>query len=189
MRTLIYVLAVVILFGCKSEVKRSYQTLFNVDSLVEKQISLLEQVNAKGTKLVTVGASRDTVEFSGIEQWKVELEVFKQLDMINRPANQDLYTVRRDEPNMVVIAPVKDTPKSIALTLTYDSADLLVGLDAEYNNHTAIFSTRSLMHMSFATVGSEQLLTSYRVSGGQKLMMGDSATFSLKAAVTIPDRK
>lgn len=181
----------VMAIGCGGEVRRDNQ-LFNIDSLLNAQVALLDKTRAQGIKQATVDGKRDSAIVSGSQQWQVELEVFRELDMINRPANREQYEMKvttTDSLKTVSYQPRDGSKKLITLMITYGPDSSLRRIEAAHENRTAIFSTHSSMYLAFADHKGASLLSTYRLSGSQHLLLGDSVAYILEGTVVVPDKE
>lgn len=188
----VFVLATsVMAIGCGGEVRRD-KLLFNIDSLLNAQVALLGKTGAQGIKQATVDGKRDSAVVSGSQQWQVELEVFRELDMINRPANREQYEMKVsviDSLKTVSYEPRDGGKKLITLKVIYGPGNSLRRIEAAHENQTAIFSTHSSMYLAFADHKGASLLSAYRLSGSQHLLLGDSVAYILEGTVVVPDKE
>src|SRR3982750_2015701 len=70
-------------------------SMYNIDSLVTSQVKFLSDNKAKLEKTAFIsGEKNDSVYIpSGQLAWKNELEIFSQLQAINKPINREYYII------------------------------------------------------------------------------------------------
>src|SRR5262245_46883071 len=77
------------------ETKREPFTFYPIDSLVSAQVMTLTAMKAQLQKQAVLGKTEDTITYSPKDSlaWLEELEIFSQLQAINKPANRGSYLV------------------------------------------------------------------------------------------------
>jgi hypothetical protein len=162
--------------------------LFDMDSLLDAQISLLGSTRATGIKQVSVGDQRDSVQLAaGSQTWKSELESFRQLGVINRPAYRDLYQIRNINQDSVFVKTFHasgDLPSSVELALTY-SGGRLQRLSGTYSVHNNLYNMLRQVELEFGDYQGKPILMRYTVTGVQKMVVGDSVQYSLDGKVMV----
>jgi hypothetical protein len=180
----------VVLIGCDSRVTMNTH-LYNIDSLVSEQSRLLAAGNAKLHKEAIVIDGNDTLEYTPKDSlaWNRELDVFRQLDAMNKPVNRSNYLVDDNlyDPgsNLTVKAfTALDELPVRSLRVFYDT-DIRTPrkIEAVYDEQNALYhSTRNLL-LEFQQVNNKNLLTSYSIDGGQKMILSDSVTFTVRGKI------
>ena len=85
-------LASVAMTSCTRPTETS--NLYNIDSLVTEQIIVLSSIKPKLEKHAVLGSGTDTLSYvPDSTQWNKELEIFRQLDAMNKPVNRSYYLV------------------------------------------------------------------------------------------------
>jgi hypothetical protein len=68
--------------------------LYNIDSLLAKQVSMLAAGKPKLNKHAALGGKSDTLTYiPDSAAWSRELEIFHQLDVMNKPVHKSKYLV------------------------------------------------------------------------------------------------
>lgn len=168
--------------------------LYNVDSLVTGQIVLLGENAAKLRKHAVInGVADDSLFVADTAVWKSELEIFTQLQSINKPANRENYLVDDGlfDPasNLTVKAfSVKketDLPVKYLRVFYQESIGKPRKIEALYDTKNTLYSSSRLLTLEFGHFRNKLILTSYEIEGGQQMKMGDSVMFKIKGDVVL----
>lgn len=190
--TLLSLLALaVLLAGCESGPRAS--ALYPVDSLVSAQVRALAEAKAVLHKEATLGGQTDRSVYTPKDTtaWTKELDVFRQLQEINKPVNHDSYIVDDGlyDPgsNLMVKAFTSTRPLPVmSMRVYYDhSISKPRKIEAVYAEENALYQSSKTLLMEFQQVNNKTVLTSYTVAGGQKMIMRDSVTFSVRGKIQI----
>lgn len=185
-------LLLVLLVSCEERTKRS-AIYYPVDSLVTAQIRFLSQGEAKVHKTTTLGGEDNAtlLTLKDTTQWLRELGIFRELDIINKPVNKGVYEIKDgiadNRSNLTVKtftarsgAPVK------YLRLYYqDSPEKLRRLEAQFDMGNLLYKSSRTLSLEFQDVYNKTMLTSYSISGGQKIFMGDTVRYAIHATVAL----
>jgi hypothetical protein len=184
-----------IIAGCDQ--KRSTVVFYYpVDSLMSAQISVLSKMKPSVRKTGTMGAaqSANLLKFDSAG-WVKELELFRNLNEINKPVNADVYdrTEAKDvSSNLTVrtfsVKPGRandDTPVRMLKIYYLKRPSNIRKLEALYFETNAMYNSTKNLSMEFEDFQGRPLLSGYGVSGGQKMFLGDSVSFSITASVVM----
>lgn len=171
---------------------RPSATLYPVDSLVSAQIHLLVRIGAALEKEALFDGEHDTVVYRpDSTAWKKELDIFLELDNINKPVNRNNYEVSdglRDSGSNLLIKEFKSTEKQpiVYLKVYYQGAlSRPRKIDALYEEINPMFKSRRQLTMRFDQVGDETVLTAYSVQGGQRIVLSDSISYYINGKVLV----
>jgi len=196
-RFTILLIAVVLLFTACENQRSNATRYYPVDSLVEAQVFYLYESKARLTKTATIGANHEqTTTTKDTTRWRHELAVFAQLDDINKPSNAAMYNVENGSPdvnsNLLVYAlEAKDDPEHpipVVLFKVYYLGNLnnIRKIEGLYREENSLLTSSRKLSMNFENINNKIVLTSYSVTGGQKMLMGDSVQYSVTGMITLP---
>lgn len=193
----IFLLAIVS-FSCSNKQKTT-DSLFDVDSVINAQVQYLSNQHAAISKTSSLGDSSSSVSTipKDTTAWKSELEIFNVLDLINKPINRNAYTIENQpdtKSNLLVrtfvikpslSADEKDVPIEYLKIYYQDSLEKIRKIEGQYRESSMMYKTSQFLNMEFQPVNDKMILTSYSISGGQKLFMGDSVQYKISTSVTL----
>ncbi len=187
-RIALFVLLSAALAACNS--RRREVILYPVDSLVTAQVNLLSGARARLHKQATLGFDIDTVmTVPDSMAWADELNIFRQLDLINKPVNVGSYRITDGEADtesnlMVKAFESREDHPVRYLRVFYDgSLDKPRRIEAHYLEENALFRSSRFLSMEFQQLDNKTALTSYSMEGSQKMMLKDSIKFSVRGKI------
>lgn len=164
--------------------------LYNIDSLVTEQIRLLATTKPTLEKHAVLGSGTDTLAYvPDSTQWNKELEIFRQLDVMNKPVNRAYYLVDDNlyDPgsNLTVKAFTALEPLPVRSVRVFYDTDILQPrkIEAIYDEENTLYKSSKNLLLEFQQIDNKNLLTSYSIDGGQKMILSDSVTFSVKGRI------
>jgi hypothetical protein len=181
----------ILLFSCGK--KSKVVPMYNIDSLVLAQVKNLAAERATLHKSAVIGLQKDDSVFtpSDTSAWLNELDIFRQLDVINRPINRDNYIIDDGlfdpSSNLTVKAfsAVENLPVRYLRIFYQESIHKPRKIEALYDDQNALYKSGRSLLMEFNQVNNKTVLTAYTISGGQKMIMGDSVTFLIKGNIVV----
>jgi hypothetical protein len=191
---LVVSISVCILLGLTScEKNRKQASLYHIDSLVSAQVKLLADSKARLYKQATIGAVTDDSTYIPADTigWNNELAIFRQLHAINKPINKDNYIVDdglfdpRSNLTVKAFSSRIDLPVRYIRVFYQKSLDSPRKIEALYNDENNLSKTGRLLTMEFQQVKNKNVITSYTVEGGQKMIFGDTVAFHIKGKIII----
>lgn len=186
-------LVMVTLLSCgpkRSDTKYYYA----IDSVLNEQIHHLAQSGATLAKKASIDGKEEQTTFvpKDTARWKYELDVFAELNDINKPANVGKYRTLphvQDVNSNLLIYTLESTEQLPVVFLKVYYLDTLTNIrkiEGLYREESSLLkSTRQLL-MEFHNINNKIVLTSYSLTGGQKMLFGDSVQFSVTGTITLP---
>ena len=173
----------------KKEVNAHY---YNIDSLINAQISYLPPKKIILIKETTLNGKSDTAHLSSHDTllWSNELDVFRQLRIINKPINIDAYTIE-NKPDPKSNLTIRSFTVKRKLPVEYlkvyfqGSPSNLRKIEALYQEGNSLYRSSRLLKMEFENIYNKITLTNYSIAGNQKMFLGDSVKFSIKGNLKI----
>lgn len=169
--------------------------LYDVDSLLQAQTDWLSKMKTSTKKVATLDGKENTSTLQGMGTtgWKSELEIFRDLDLINKPINRKAYQVEQNIPdtrsNLLIksITTVEELPVRSLKIYYHQTLQKIKRIEAQFQEANTLYSSSRFMTLEFHEINDKATLAAYSVSGGQKMFMGDSVQFSIQGTVTVRD--
>jgi hypothetical protein len=185
---------IIILFfltGCITGKQES--DFYPIDSLVILQHTQLRDMKAMLHKTASLQGKLDSVSYvPDSASWGKELDIFIQLQEINKPVNHGSYLVDDNlldpSSNLTVKAFTATEPE---LSVKYmkifyqHSIDKPRRIEALFDEKNELYESSRLLSMEFRQINNKTVLTSYSIDGGQTMIMGDSVAFLIKGQILI----
>lgn len=185
MRVLTLFLLVALGCGCQHLEPVEVSPYFDMDSLVDAQLSRIVRAQASLAKKTTLNGSTDEHTITpDSAQWANELQIFHRAN-INKPVLRGVYREKRsDQGDLSVLTYIPDSSKERTvrdLTIIRDKAKgTLHRIEATIVENNPLYATRRELQMVF---GPDNILSSYEVTGHQKMTMTDSVNFMIQATI------
>jgi len=184
----------VLVIGCSSDgKKKSVSYYYNLDSLLKSQKKLIIAKKAKLEKsaFVDQDSASNTYE-PDTEEWSDELTFFNKMD-INKPVLQGAYEssiVSDTKSNLTIRQYIPSKPKSVEvqyfkLYYLHDISNLKK-IEALYKEDNPIYKSTRHFTLLFDEIGNELMLRSFKVSGGQKMLLKDTVQFEVLGKIKLP---
>lgn len=175
-------------FSCESNSATS--KLFNIDSLVTQQINFLSLRKPTLSKVAVLGNVHDQLDYvPDSVGWSKELDIFRQLESMNKPINKTKYLVDDGlyDPgsNLTVKVFTSLEPLPVrSLRIFYDT-DIQKPrkIEAVFIEENSLYESAKNLLLEFQQINNKNLLTNYSIDGGQKMILSDSVTFSVKGKI------
>jgi hypothetical protein len=182
-------LVAVALAGCKSQPSRAI--FFPIDSLVSSQIRHLTTIRAGLFKEASLSGKTDTVHYTPVDTlaWIKELDVFRKLDIINKPVNKGSYRIKDglidSGSNLTVKAfeSLKDLPVVYLRVYYQGNVKKPRRVEALYKEANLLYQSSRFLSMEFQQIENNMVLIAYEIRGGQKMVLGDSVSFHINGRI------
>lgn len=178
----------IVLVACQT--RKPATVLYPIDSLLNAQVKALAVRNARLVKQARLDDEQEQNEYVPPDKaaWKRELDIFFELGLLNKPASRFSYVMADevDENSNLMIRSFTDTtglPVQVFKVYFAETPGKPRIIEARYAADHALYATAREMTMEFRAVEGELMLTSYRVTGGQKMMLGDSVSYSISGKI------
>ena len=190
MRVVVFLLFIGFGFsGCRQQ-KVKEKRYLDMDSLVNIQVNYLSHSKAALKKEATIGGQNSSSS-SVLDStaWSHELDVFRQLDLINRPIYRDVYQVKdgvKDSKSNLLIRSYEAPANSPVpyLRLYYQvTPTRLKKLEALYQETNSLYGSQRKLEMYFDDSSGKLHLTGYAIEGDQKMMLSDSVHYAIRSEV------
>lgn len=182
-----------ILFNLASCKNSPQQTETYFDSLIVAQVkylsnthpSLIKTAKMNGTEAQSTSQPDSTI-------WKSELDIFRQLALFERASFRDAYQLKKglNDPksNLLVDLYLAKEPIPIPELRFYYFRNLtnLKRIEATYQQHNALYSTTRQLVLEFDEIKGKPVLINYAMDGSEKMILGDSVKFSMRARINYP---
>jgi hypothetical protein len=182
------VVSALVFLSCAGGATRSDRSIYNIDSLINAQVEVLLQGKRQLRKKATIGEQTATVVVTPDSLgWTTELEVFRRLEIAERPVYKDRYHVEETgDPNSnlrIKSFTAEDTPVPLIRLFYLDDAADVRRIESRYSESNALYISSRDVVMEFEDEGRTLILKHFKIEGFQKIIMGDSVHFSVEGEV------
>jgi hypothetical protein len=182
------------LVSCHSENQPA--AFYPIDSLVMGQIHHLTRVNAGLFKEALLSGKSDTLTYTPGDTvaWMNELDIFRKLNVINKPVNKGLYAVDDGlfDPgsNLTVKAftslkTMKKLPVVYLKIYYQGTIDKPRKIEALYDESNLLYQNARRLSMNFQQIENRTVMTSYVIRGGQQIVFGDSVAIYISGKILV----
>ncbi len=180
-----------LLISCRPANLKDYDKPYvDFDSLINNQIAQLAPVTNSIQKISSLDAAGDTATFK-IDSTLLsnEWDVFRQLDVINKPIFKENYKVeeRADEKSNLTIRSYtfigNTTLKSpVPFVRFYYQTKFsnLKRIESEYEEQDALYYTNRKLNLFFNQTSKSNLIHYYTIEGSQKMIFSKAINLSIK---------
>lgn len=154
----------------------------SVDTLIDKQISLLDSVKPVVNKEIFVDGQTESQRVRKID-WGKELAIFRELD-ISKPGLQDNYYVSTPSPG-VRLYTLKSGKNSVVqhLKIQFTSdASQIVTMEGVVAQNNYLYKSEKLLSLNFQTSGQNTVyLADYQIKTTKKILFGEEEIMQIQA--------
>jgi hypothetical protein len=190
-RTFFFVGLVFVLVSCNKTNQIYDKPYVDFDSLINSQITSLVQAKSSLSKSVMLDGKSDqstiTIDSAIVAH---ELDVFRQIDFINKPLYRNGYEVIDGEKdtrsNLTTRKYKSKNPSPIPIVIFYYHNDFsnILKIESVYQEDNTLYSTRRELLLEFDDASGTELITRYSLKGMQKMILNDTVMFSIEGSFT-----
>jgi len=178
------------LFTACNRTNQQYdKAYFDFDSLITVQVDELLKAQSRLSKKTVINGKEDDSSFVPDSLKLVnELDVFRQLDLINKPLYRNAYEITDGEKdtrsNLLIRSYTAKTLSPVPFIKFYyqPSSGELKKIISVYHEENALFDTRRNLLLEFDDSSGSLLMSSYELSGTQKMILNDTVNFSVRVS-------
>jgi hypothetical protein len=179
----------ILIVGACAQERTSTKKFFDFNGLIDEQISQLSQqarVLDKEAQMSTTLS--DTAFLPSANAWEAELEMFRQLETLNKPTFQNAYQIEdpvKDTRSNLKIRQYKAQEAPITEVRFYyqDEFSRLKKIDAKITEKNLLFTSHRDLTMEFDEKDGKPLLIRYGMRGYQKMILRDTVRFSVQGEI------
>lgn len=191
MKGIIYLIAgcAFLLTAC-NRVNQQYDKAYvDFDSLINVQVAALIKSKVTVNKISVINGKRDSSSFLP-DSLKLanELDVFRQLDLINKPLYRNSYNVKMDEKdtksNLLIRSYIAKSPSPVPYVKFYHqaSSNHIKKLESFFREENALYNTSRNLTLLFDDSSGFSFLSGYQLKGSQKMILSDTVNFSVEVS-------
>ena len=180
----------VISFSCRQANLKYDKPYFDFDSLVNVQISYFANQKDSVFKVASVDDKEGKSSFlADSAQLAHEWDVFRQLDVINKPTYKGHYIVTEEKDsksNLTVRRYTCDIKSSVPVVRFYfqNQFSNLKRIESQYIEQNALYYTTRELMLSLEGTQGQIYVSDYAIKGVQKMILSDSVQFSIHAYIS-----
>ncbi len=166
------------------------KTFFDMDSLIDNQAKYLITKKASITKHARVDTATDKSTFTPDEEgWSNELDVFRHLELINKPIYALAYEVTngtKDHNSNLTVMMLNakyDVPVKQFKIYYQDDPRKLRKIEAKIEEKNSLYYTSRRFAIELDEHQGVLAFSRFNVSGVQKLILRDSVKFSISSVI------
>lgn len=194
MKRILFILLTIVALSSCGHKRSDPKYYYAMDSILNKQTKFLANSKAKLTKKASIDGENETKSYTPKSDtaWAYELDIFAELNDINKPANAGKYRTEegvKDMNSNLLIYTIESTEKLpvVFLKVYYlDNLSNIRRIEGLYREESSLLKNSRQLSMEFQNINNKIVLTSYSMQGGQKMLLGDSVQFSVHGTITLP---
>ena len=189
-RLLLLIIIASFLVGCQQVDRKYDKAYFDFDSLVNIQVKKISLTGDSIHKAANMdGKADESVFLADSSALAHELDVFRQLDVINKPLYKEAYkiTSEKDAKSNLSVRNYTSSIKSpVSFVRFYYQNDFrrLKKIESSYKELNSLYFTQRQLILEFDDTSGEPLLMNYSISGSQKMILNDSVKFLVQGKIS-----
>ncbi len=192
---LFFVGSLFLLASCNKSNLKYEKSYFDFDSLISSQSVALVKAGTLLSKSVSLNGKQDQSSIQTDSTLMAhELEVFRQLDVINKPLYKSAYVIlggdKDSRSNLRIRTYKSKNPSPVPFITFYYLNDWkhLKKIESVYQEDNTLYSTERHLQLEFDDRAGIPLLSRYNVTGKQKMILSDSVLFSIEGSFLLLKR-
>ncbi|MBP9925121.1 MAG: hypothetical protein KBF45_03965 [Cyclobacteriaceae bacterium] len=188
-RTLFFVGSLFLLASCNKSNLKYEKPYFDFDSLINVQSADLIKAGTLLSKSVSLNGKQDQSSIQTDSTLMAhELDVFRQLDVINKPLYKTAYEIldgdKDSRSNLRIRTYKAKNPSPVPFITFYYLNDWkhLKKIESVYQENNTLYLTERHLQLEFDDVAGTLLLSRYEVTGKQKMILSDTVLFSIEGS-------
>jgi hypothetical protein len=184
---LFFVGSLFLLASCNKSNLKYEKPYFDFDSLINVQSADLIKAGTLLSKSVSLNGKQDQSSIRTDSTLMAhELDVFRQLDVINKPLYKTAYEIldgdKDSRSNLRIRTYKAKNPSPVPFITFYYLNDWkhLKKIESVYQENNTLYLTERTLYLEFDDISGLPSLTRYKVSGKQKMVLSDSVLFSIE---------
>jgi hypothetical protein len=178
-----------LLSACNRTSLQYDKAYFDFDSLINAQVAALIKAQSTISKKSMINGKEDDSSFV-LDSLKLasELDVFRQLDVINKPLYRNTYQIEDGEKdsksNLLIRSYTAKSPSPVPFVKFYyrSSPRELKKIESFFHEENSLYDTRRKLLLEFDDSTGSLLLSGYQLSGTQKMILNDTVNFSVNVS-------
>lgn len=173
--------------GCDKASQKYDKAYFDIDSLLQAQSKMLLAQKVMLRKTATLDGKKEDSSFQPDSALLAhELDVFQQIDVINKPLYRSGYKItdgEKDTRSNLLIRTYKATgtsPVPFLKIYYHETLPHLKKIESIYRVQNTLYTAERVLTLEFDDADGTALLSSYSLHGTQKMTMSDSVHFSVE---------
>ena len=174
--------------ACSNE-QKAVPKFYDFEGLINEQVSQLNLHKRTLNKSAMVkGLESDSSYLPSGKGWETELEVFRQMEMLNKPNYRSDYKivdpVKDIRSNLKIREYISSTAPVNSLKFYYhDDFSQLKKIEAVILEKNVLYANGRVFTMEFEESDGKPVLDHYSMTGFQKMVMRDTVHFSLQGQI------
>ncbi|HQQ98280.1 MAG TPA: hypothetical protein PLX35_13510 [Cyclobacteriaceae bacterium] len=182
---LLFVYAVIT--GCQQTTIHT-EKILDVRGMIDQQVDQLSSQQRHLTKVAVMDQNQSDSTFLPTRSiWARELEIFLELELINKPAYKNTYALQDsiDDPssNLYIRQYAAQGAPIPLIRLFYRDKDHLKRLEAIMQETNLLYSTERKLTLEFDEEYKQAVLSQYRIEGFEKMAGSDTIRFNIQGQV------
>jgi len=156
--------------------------------LIDEQVKRLDSITPSFFKKATIDSKEEIQDLVPTDSsWAKEMMIFKSTD-INKPTLVESYFTQEDKvADNKKITYISKRPKytevdSLSI-IFFNNTSIPLKINACLVDHNVLYTSEKFIELTFKQLNGINLISSFKISGWQKMIMQDSTTYYVDAKI------